>query len=452
MIRKKLEKYYVSTSLPYVNAIPHLGFAFEIIAADVFSRHLRNCGHEVTFITGTDENSFKILRYAKKLGIDPVKLVKQNRKKFFELKKELQLSNDVFFHTASSAHRIGARKFWNSFPKEDLYIDSWSSKYCSDCEAFYNNDSNLVKCPFHLTNLEDVTEQNYFFKLDKYKSKLKDLITSGNLSILPNSQRNHSIKLLNSYENFNVSRVKEGNWGINVPGDKDRVMYAFFEALLGYINAIGFSTDSVLFRRLWSDKRSKVIHFCGRDITKFHTIYFPALLLSHKMRIPSQVVVHGFINKDAKKMSKSMGNTISPIDLVKKYNSDAVRLYLLSHPFFSDFEFNLSELIKFHDKVLLLKSLVKSAELLIGKKTNYSKKIQNTLTKSTQYKLYDEHVRSYKYDSAIKLMFSTGKQLESQIKIIKSKGVKFNQLEKINELYIVLVNMATPFIPGNFEY
>jgi methionyl-tRNA synthetase len=326
-----MRKLYLSTAIPYVNSDPHLGFALEIIQADVMTRYHRILREDVFFLTGTDENSLKNVQAAKEEGVSVQKLVDRNAKKFYELKKVLNLSFDDFIRTTEKRHIKGAQKLWQVCQK-DIYKKKYRGLYCVGCEEFYK-ESELIDglCPEHKTKPDLIEEENYFFRLSKYQDKIKTLIERDELKIIPDTRKNEALSFINSgLEDICISRSSERaqGWGIDVPDDRTQKIWVWFDALSNYINALDFAGNSKKFRGYWQNNENK-LHIIGKGVLRFHAIYWLAILLSAKLALPRTIFVHGYVTSGGQKMSKSLGNVIDPLELVKKYGTDAVRYFLL---------------------------------------------------------------------------------------------------------------------------
>jgi len=327
-----MKKVFVSTSIPYVNAAPHLGHALEFIQADAIARYHRSLGDEVFFLSGSDENSLKNVRSAEKIGVPVEKLVEDNFNKFFRLKEVLNLSIDQFIRTSEDRHLKGAQKLWKACGK-DIYKKKYSGLYCVGCEEFYKEDElEDGLCPEHKVKLELIEEENYFFKLSQYQEKLKELISKDEVKIIPETRKNEVLSFINSgLQDFCISRSSERakGWGIDVPGDPTQKMWVWFDALSNYINALGYgSEDESKFNEFWQNDNPK-LHVIGKGILRFHAVYWLAMLLSAGLNLPKALFVHGYITIDGQKMSKSIGNVVDPDELAKKYGVDGVRYFLL---------------------------------------------------------------------------------------------------------------------------
>jgi len=327
-----MKKIFISTSIPYVNASPHLGHALELVQADVLARSHRLMGDEVFFLSGSDENSLKNVRSAEKEGTDIREFVKKNYLKFFELKESLNLTLDDFIRTTEERHFNGAQKLWLNCEK-DIYKKKYKGLYCVGCEEFYKEEDLIDgMCPEHKNKLEIVEEENYFFKLSNYEEKIKEIILKDEVKIIPESRKKEILSFINSgLQDFCISRSNERakGWGIDVPNDKSQKMWVWFDALSNYINALGYgSEDESKFNDFWQNNELK-IHVIGKGINRFHSVYWLAMLLSAGISLPKTLFVHGYVTVDGQKMSKSIGNVIDPKELVRKYGCDGVRYFLL---------------------------------------------------------------------------------------------------------------------------
>ena len=326
---KKKNKFYITTTLPYVNADPHIGFALEIIQADVVARYHASLGEEVFFNTGVDEHGLKIYRKAQENNLSPQEYCDIYAKKFDNLKQALNLSYNNFIRTTDEHHIVAAQEFWKLCEKNgDIYKKNYKVKYCVGCEL-EKTESELVngKCSIHPNlELEVIDEENYFFKYSKYQKLLLDLYKKNPEFVVPESKLNE-IKLFTErgLEDFSISRLKEKMpWGVPVPGDDKQVMYVWFDALVNYVSCLGWPEDNKKFGDYWPG-----LQVAGKDNLRQQTSMWQAMLMSAGLPNSKQVFIHGFITANGQKMSKSLGNVINPVDLVNKYGTDAVRYYLL---------------------------------------------------------------------------------------------------------------------------
>ncbi|MEK7554825.1 MAG: methionine--tRNA ligase [Patescibacteria group bacterium] len=339
-----MAKFYITTTLPYVNADPHIGFALEIVEADVLARYHEAIGDEVFFNTGTDEHGLKIYRRALEEKKDLQAYVDEYAPKFEKLKTTLNLSYTNFIRTTDPHHVNAAQEFWKRCDKNgDIYKKEYRVKYCTGCEL-EKTDSELVhgRCPIHpKEEIELREEENYFFRFSKYQNSLLDLYASTpDFAVSPlNSNKVRSsfvvpVSRLNEIrsfvarglEDFSVSRLAaKMPWGVPVPGDPKHVMYVWFDALVSYISTLGWPQDEKRFKEFWPG-----VQVAGKDNLRQQAAMWQAMLLSAGLPTSRQIFIHGFITHNGEKMSKSVGNVVDPIVLAKKYGTDAVRYFLLN--------------------------------------------------------------------------------------------------------------------------
>ena len=322
------KRYYITTTLPYVNAKPHVGFALEIIQADVMARYYRLLGHEVIFNTGTDEHGQKIYQKAQEEGKDVQVYVDEYAAKFDDLKETLNLTYNHFIRTTDEHHVSAAQEFWKLCDaKGDIYKKDYKVKYCVGCEL-EKTDSELVedRCPDHPNfDLEIRDEENYFFKFSNYQDALVELYTKNPEFVVPN----YRLKEIRNFvegglQDFSVSRLKEKmSWGVPVPGDEEHVMYVWFDALVNYISTLGWPDVEGEFK-FWPG-----VQVAGKDNLRQQSAMWQAMLMSAGIETSKQIYIHGFITSGGQKMSKSLGNVVDPFEIVQKYGSEALRYYLL---------------------------------------------------------------------------------------------------------------------------
>ncbi|GAA4136029.1 class I tRNA ligase family protein [Actinomadura keratinilytica] len=366
---------FISTTIPYVNARPHLGHALEYVQADCFARFQRLQGGDVFFLTGSDENSLKNVIAAEAEGISTRELVDRNVVYFEQLTEQLGMSQDDFIRTSvDPRHIAGASRVWELIAANgDIYKKTYEGLYCVGCEQFYT-PAELVdgKCPEHLVPPELVSEENYFFRLSRYQNQLLDAYKSGALQIVPTSRYNEVVSFVEAgLEDISVSRSTERarGWGIPVPGDPSQVIYVWIDALTNYITALGWADGDEKYRRYWAEAESRV-HILGKGVTRFHAVYWPAMLMSAGLPLPTKTVVHGYITANGRKLSKSLGNVVDPVAVVGKYGLDAVRYALLADisPF-EDGDFNEERLVQRYTTDLAngLGNLVSRVASMIGR-------------------------------------------------------------------------------------
>jgi len=319
-------RFYITTAIDYVNSRPHLGQAYEKITADVIARYKRLTGAETWFVIGNDEHSQNVYRRAKEQGLDPLAYCDQMEREFRAAYDPLGVSYDDFIRTTEPRHREAVQELVRRIHANgDVYEGFYEGWYCVGCEAF-KQDKDLVdgKCPLHST-VEWIKEKNHFFRLSKYTAALQAHIAEHPEFVEPDIRRNEILKLLEGgLEDISISRAGQA-WGIPVPHDPGSVVYVWFDALINYASAVGFGTDYELFAKWWPAD----LHVIGKDITRFHTVIWPAMLMSAKLPLPRQVFGHGFLSVNGQRMSKSIGNVIHPGELVERFGVDPVRLYLV---------------------------------------------------------------------------------------------------------------------------
>lgn len=328
---------YISTAIPYVNAAPHVGFALEMVQADSLARFYRQMGDEVWFQTGTDENSIKNVQAAQAVGMPVADLVAHNAAKFLALKSALALSFDDFIRTSiEPRHHQGVNRLWHALAAQgDIYKQAYRGLYCIGCEQFYKaDDLSEGRCPEHQTIPDVVEEENWFFRLSRYTDRLRQLYADNTIVIVPETRRREVQAWLDSgLEDFSISRsaARAHGWGIPVPDDPEQVIYVWFDALGNYITALHYGDErSSRFECHWQQADSRE-HCIGKGITRFHAIYWPAMLLSAGLVVPTRILVHGYVTVDGNKIGKSFGNAVDPVPLADTYGADALRYYLLRH-------------------------------------------------------------------------------------------------------------------------
>ncbi len=343
-----MQKYYVTTAIDYVNAPPHIGHAYEKIAADILARYYRLCGREVFFLTGVDEHGLKVEQAAQKAGMTPQEFCNQMAAKFESAWKKLNVSYDRFIRTTEDAHtKVVQELFQKLKDKGDVYKDSYSGLYCDGCEDYLRERDLDVNghCPNHRQPPKLFVEENYFFALSKYKEPLKLWLSNDEKVVMPEGRRKEVLNQLEDEElgDFSITRSRSSlNWGIPVPNEPDQVIYVWIDALTNYLTGVGYLSNPTLCDRFWPAD----LHLIGKDITKFHAIYWPALLMSANLPLPKKIFGHGFITVEGQKMSKTLGNVSDPVALVDQYGADALRFFLFSAtPFDQDGDFSRKELV-----------------------------------------------------------------------------------------------------------
>lgn len=336
------DTFYITTTLPYVNAEPHIGFASEIVIADARARFEKLLGKEVVFNTGTDEHGAKILEKAVEAGKDPQDYIDEYAAKFDDLKKMLNLSYTNFIRTTDDYHMEAAQEIWKRADANGyIYKKHYQIKYCVGCEL-EKTDSELEngRCPLHPNaKLELIDEENYFFKFSAFQDKLLELYKNNPGFVIPEKRFNEIKSFVKmGLEDFSISRLKEKMpWGVPVPGDDTQVMYVWFDALTNYISTVGWPGDEKNFEKFWGTKENpKAIQIAGKDNLRQQSAMWQAMLMAAELPNSKQVFINGFIGVDGQKMSKSLGNVISPKEMVEKFGVDGTRYLLLTKGTFGE--------------------------------------------------------------------------------------------------------------------
>ncbi|MEK9170924.1 MAG: methionine--tRNA ligase [Patescibacteria group bacterium] len=456
-------KFYITTSIPYVNAAPHVGHALELIQADVLARYYRHKGDDVFFLTGADEHGVKIVRAAEAAGKPPRDFTNSIAKRFKDLKKVLNLSLDDFIRTSDKKkHWPGAQKLWlKLYDAGKLYKKSYKGLYCVGHEAFIT-EKDLVKgkCRDHHKEPEIIEEENWFFKLSDYTKEIKARIERGKLRIAPESRRNEILALLKEgLEDISFSRPREDlSWGIPVPNDPKHTIYVWCDALSNYITALGYGQeDNSKFAKYWPADT----HVIGKDILRFHAAIWPGMLLAAKLPLPKTIFVHGFITAGGKKMSKTIGNVVDPLEVVKKYGTDALRYYLLREiPSGEDGDFTYEKFEERYNADLAkgLGNLV--ARVLTLAQKNKIKAIKNKVFDTNINKIEKQMgklIKEFKFNDALsvlwRLIASGDKYIdENKPWALKPESKEFKEI--IGSLLFLISNIGTllyPFMPGTSE-
>lgn len=327
-----MSKFYITNAIPYVNAKPHIGHALEFVQSDVVARYHKLLGDDVLLLCGGDENAMKNVQAAEKAGEPIQEFVNKNNQLFEDLTKALHVEFDVWQKGSSKEHFQASQELWKRCAVNgDIYKKTYTGLYCVGCELFYepselNENGECFEHPGK--KLEEVSEENYFFKLSNYQEKIQELLEKDQIKIIPSYRKNEMLAFLKQgLKDISISRSNERakNWGVPVPDDDSQRMYVWFDALNIYQSGIGFGTDEEKYNKWWPAD----VHMIGKGILRFHSIYWPAFLLSAKLELPKSIFVHGYLTVDGQKMSKTLGNVVDPMEMIEKYGADAVRYYLL---------------------------------------------------------------------------------------------------------------------------
>jgi len=402
-------KQYITTTLPYVNADPHVGFAMEIIRADVIARFKKLEGYEVFFNTGTDEHGTKVLKKAEAAGLDPQSYVDPYAEKFKGLISLLNISEDIHFvRTTDEKHIQAAQEFWRRCEENGfIYKKNYQTKYCVGCEM-EKTDSELVngRCPLHPDlELEIIDEENYFFKFSACEEFLKQLYADNPNFVVPNFRFNEIKSFVEGgLQDFSISRLKSKmSWGIPVPGDDEHVMYVWFDALVNYISTLGWPEDLDTFESFWSE--GLPIQYAGKDNLRQQSAMWQAMLYAAGLPNTRQVVINGFINSGGQKMSKSLGNVINPYDIVEKYGAEALRYYLLRH--MNSFEDSDMTMEKFHEAYTanLVNGIGNLTQRLMKMITSYGVDISDINFDDDPLAFHREYIESFDLNAAMNEMW-----------------------------------------------
>lgn len=334
-----MARFYLTTAIDYVNSRPHLGTAYEKITADVIARYFRLSGVETHFVMGNDEHSQNVYKRARERGLDPLAYCDEMETIFREVWGRLEISFDDFIRTTQERHKVAVQRMaQRCLDNGDVYQGFYEGWYCVSCEAF-KQEKDLVEgnCPIHLTKPEWIREKNYFFRLSAYRDRLLAHFAAHPEFLQPESRRNEILRLLEAgLEDISISRAGQ-SWGIPLPFDPDSVAYVWFDALINYAAAVGYGSDDASFATWWPAG----LHIVGKDITRFHAVVWPAMLMSAGEALPERIFAHGFVNFKGVRMSKSLGTIVDPLDAVERVGADPLRLYLVKEiPYGGDGDFS----------------------------------------------------------------------------------------------------------------
>jgi methionyl-tRNA synthetase len=432
------KKFYVTTAIDYVNAEPHIGHAFEKVLADVLVRWNRQKNKKVYFLTGVDENAQKNVEAAEKIGVPVKKFVDKNSALFLKMCNGLNISYDNFIRTTDKNHAKIVQDIIRKIRKKgDIYKSEYKGLYCVGCECFVTK-KDLVnsKCPEHDKEPELIKEEAYFFRLSKYRDKLLKIIPD---YVVPREKANEVIKRVKEgLQDLCVSR-KNAEWGIDFPDDKNFKIYVWIDALINYISGSDGN---------WPAD----VHVVGKGINWFHSVIWPSILLSAGYELPKKLLVHSYLNIGGKKMSKSLGNVINPLELLKKYSADSIRYSLLKCSVFDDSDYSEELLIKRHNNELANKlgNLVSRVAGLIEK--NGTEKTEKKLIKKLNSKKIDKLFENYEFDKVLNEIFEfidICNEYVQKNKLWETKNKR--QLYELKESILKIAEFLWPFIPESAE-
>jgi methionyl-tRNA synthetase len=448
-------KYYITTSIPYINGDPHIGHTYELIAADVLARYARQQGKKVILSTGTDEHGGKVQEKAAELKKPIQEYVDETSARWRELGPLVNMSNDRFIRTTDQGHEQRAALIWKSLEKF-IYKGKYSGWYCTGCEAFVTESTakeNKGVCPIHNRPYEKLEEDNYFFKLSDFAKQISEAINSGTFRIIPVTRKNEILGILKEgLEDISISRPKDKiSWGIPVPDDQSQVMYVWFEALMNYITVLGYP-EHPDFKEFWPAD----VQVIGKDISRFHALVWPGMLIGLGLELPKTLYVHGFINIDGQKISKSLNNVIHPKEVIDKHGVDALRYYVLRHtPSYGDGDFTWDKFESAYNGELAneLGNAVSRTEAMMVK---YQKGIIGEIPPSEHDSAqYHKHMADCRLDRALEEVWEQVRGLNQYIDEEKPWEIaKVNDEEHMREVLaymasclLEIADLLEPFLP-----
>lgn len=442
-------KFYITTTTPYVNADPHIGFALEIVAADVLARYQALSGRKVIFNTGTDEHGLKIYSEALKEGLDPKKYTDKYSARFKGLKNLLNLSYTNFIRTTDSHHKKAAQEFWKRCDKNgDIYKKLYKIKYCVGCELEITaSELKEGRCPLHPNrDLEIIEEENYFFRFSKYQKPLLKLYADRPDFVKPAVKHNEIVSFVKrGLKDFSISRVKlKMPWGVPVPGDDSQVMYVWFDALVNYISTLGWPEDENIFNKFWPG-----VQIAGKDNLRQQSAMWQAMLMSAGLPNSEQILINGFISVDGQKMSKSLGNVISPKQLVDKYGIDAARYLIIGlGPIHTDMDVSWEKF-----DITYNADLANGLGNLVARVAKLCETTNLHVEPPEKYKLHEfvkESLDNYRFDFALQSIWEEIRGRDKQIELKKpweNPEKKLHILVDLVESIREIAYNLKPFMP-----
>ncbi|MEK6646513.1 MAG: methionine--tRNA ligase [Candidatus Firestonebacteria bacterium] len=464
------KKFYVTTAIVYANASPHIGFAYEVIAADVIARYKRLAGYDVFFLTGSDEHSLNVERKAQSLGKTPKEYCDEMISVYKDVWKKLNISNDDFIRTSDEKHKKCAQEIVQRvYEKGDIYKGHYEGWYCTSCEA-YLPEKDLVdgNCSIHKQKPSWLKEENFFFALSKYTDKILKHINDNPDFIQPDARKNEVLNVLKEgLTDISISR-STFKWGIPFPLDESQVVYVWFDALLNYISAIGYPDNKEKFNKYWPAD----IHIIGKDITRFHCLIWPAILMALDLPLPKKIFGHGFLQFKGEKMSKTRGNIVDPVEISSEFGVDTLRYFLMREiPFGVDGDFSIDALIRRINNELAndLGNLVNRITGMLGKYCNFAVPEPNLEKDGLDTELYkkteevfaevDNFMEQFKFADALNKIWELIRMANQYVdKTAPWKLFKANNVNRVNtvmynscETLRLISILLSPFMPNTSE-
>lgn len=446
-----MEKIYITTAIPYVNGVPHVGHALDYLLADTCSRYQKMLGNDVRFQAGTDEHGNKIFQKAKELNVPVQEYVDENAKKFQDFIHLLGAEYTDFVRTTDKDHEKRVQEIWKKL-SDHIYLAKYEGWYCTGCERYITDkeyEENHGVCPDHQKPYEKLAEENYYFRLADFKDKIREAISSHEILILPEFREKEILKLLDDSPDVSISRPKSQlTWGVPVPDDENQVMYVWMDALSNYITVLGYPDKDI------SDFWPAYAQFVGKDILRFHTILWPAMLMALGLPLPKTIVSHGMILVNGQKMSKSIGNVVDPLEVLDKHGTEAFRYYFLRHiDTFADSDFTWDKFEDAYNNELAndLGNLVQRLATMC-KKNGFSLSDAPEIEISKEYQdLMNEFRFKDAFDFAWDKVQNINKKIDDKKPWVLAKENKEKELsEVLKELVtdITEVNkLLSPFLP-----
>lgn len=451
------KKFYITAAIPYVNAKPHIGHVLEWVQADTVARYHRLLGEEVLLLSGGDENALKNVQAAEQAGVPTQEFVDKNTQLFFELTKKLGTQFDVWQKGSDQkTHYRASQKLWELCAKNgDIYQKTYRGLYCVGCETFYLPDELDEKgeCFEHPgKKLDEVSEENYFFKLSSYQERLVKLVESDELEIVPETRKNEVLAFLRGgLTDLSISRSnsRAKNWGVPVPDDPTQRIYVWFDALNIYQSGVGFGWDEEKYNQWWPAD----VHVIGKGIIRFHAVYWPAFLLSAGLKLPKKLLVHGYYTVNGQKMSKTLGNVYDPVPLIEKYGADALRYYCLAKtPPFADGDFSEEKFKESYNADLAngLGNLVARVAKLCETSGYEFPSQEAGLDKELEKRLLE-----FRFDEALASLWESLRKTDQLIEQEKPWSLSGDRLKDVLDKLVLQVRLAgynlQPFLPETAE-